>query len=87
VDLSGLKKACIRWGAHWRNLANTIEPSMCGSDTAFLGRIALTTGSEILSIICKKMKRGHVILNNPKSLINLHTKLKYLASPVPKNGS
>jgi len=26
----------IRWGAHWRNLANTIEPSMCGGDAAFL---------------------------------------------------
>jgi len=25
-----------RWGAHWRNLANTIEPPMCGGDAAFL---------------------------------------------------
>jgi len=25
-------EACIRWGAHWRNLANTIEASMCGTD-------------------------------------------------------
>jgi len=24
-----------RWGAHWRRLANTIEPSMCGGDAAF----------------------------------------------------
>jgi len=22
--------------AHWRNLANTIEPSVCGGDAAFL---------------------------------------------------
>jgi len=22
------------WGAHWRHLANTTEPSMCGSDAA-----------------------------------------------------
>jgi len=25
---------CTRWGAHWRHLANTIEPSMCGGDAA-----------------------------------------------------
>ena len=30
------KEARIIWGAHWRNLANTIEPSMRGSDSAFL---------------------------------------------------
>jgi len=26
-------------GAHCRNLANTIEPSMCGGDAAFLCKI------------------------------------------------
>jgi len=35
-DSGGAKEPCIRWGAHWRNLANTTEPSMCGSDVAFL---------------------------------------------------
>ena len=25
-----------RWGAHWLHPANTIEPSMCGSDAASL---------------------------------------------------
>ena len=25
---------CSRWGAYWHNLANTIEPFVCGSDTA-----------------------------------------------------
>jgi len=25
---------CTRLGAYWRHLANTIEPSMCGSDVA-----------------------------------------------------
>ena len=29
-------------GAHWRHLANTIEPSLCGGDAA-LCRITLTT--------------------------------------------
>jgi len=30
------------WGAHWRHLANTTEPSMCGGD-ATLYQITLTT--------------------------------------------
>ena len=29
-------EACMRWGAHWRNLANTPEQSMSGSDATFL---------------------------------------------------
>jgi len=29
-------EVCVRWGAHWRHLANTIELSMCGGDAAFL---------------------------------------------------
>jgi len=24
------------WGAHWHNLVNTIEPSKCGGNVAFL---------------------------------------------------
>jgi len=36
LDSGGPKEARIRptWGAHWRNLANTAEPSMCGIDAA-----------------------------------------------------
>ena len=30
----GGKDACIRWVAHWRNLANTIESSICVGDAA-----------------------------------------------------
>jgi len=30
------KEACVRWDAHWRNLANMTEPCMCGGDAAFL---------------------------------------------------
>jgi len=30
------------WGAHWRHLKNTTEPSMCGGDAA-LCQITLTT--------------------------------------------
>jgi len=33
---------CTRWGAHWHNLANTIEPSVCRCDAAFC-QITLTT--------------------------------------------
>ena len=30
------------WGAHWRHLKNTTEPSICGGDAAFC-QITLTT--------------------------------------------
>jgi len=30
-------------GAHWHNLTNTTEPSMCGGDAALLYKITLTT--------------------------------------------
>jgi len=36
VDSGGRKEACIRWGAHWRHLANTTEPSVCGSDAPYV---------------------------------------------------
>jgi len=29
VDSGKRKEACIRWGAQWRNLANTTEWYMC----------------------------------------------------------
>jgi len=32
----GLRKHVVDGDAHWRNLANTTEPSMCGGDVAFL---------------------------------------------------
>ena len=32
------------WGAHWRHLANTIEPPLCSGDAA-LHQITLTTCS------------------------------------------
>ena len=32
----------VLWGVHWRHLANTTEPSMCGGDAA-LCQITLTT--------------------------------------------
>jgi len=35
-------EACIRQGAQWCHLANTTEPSMCGSDAACC-QITLTT--------------------------------------------
>ena len=36
------KRKHVRWGAHWRTLANTTELSMWGSDAAFC-QITLTT--------------------------------------------
>jgi len=38
----GPKKALLDMGPHWRNLANTIEPCVRGSDAA-LRQITLTT--------------------------------------------
>jgi len=32
----GPRKHVYRWGADWRNLANTIKPFMCSGDAAFL---------------------------------------------------
>ena len=32
----GPRKHVLHEDAHWRNLANTIESSVCGGDTAFL---------------------------------------------------
>jgi len=39
------------WGAHWRHLANTIEPSACGGD-AVLCQITLTTCYFYTSLFC-----------------------------------
>jgi len=30
------KHSYVRWGSHWRQLVNTVEPSMHGSNVAFL---------------------------------------------------
>jgi len=30
----GCRLECTRWGAQWRQLANTTEPSVCGGDAA-----------------------------------------------------
>jgi len=38
----GPRKHVLRGCAHWRHLANTIEPSMCSSDVA-CSQITLTT--------------------------------------------
>jgi len=35
VDSDGPKEGCVTWDAYWRNLANTIEPSVCCGDAAF----------------------------------------------------
>jgi len=36
MDSGELKEACVRLGARWRNLVNTIEPAVYGGDAAFL---------------------------------------------------
>jgi len=42
--LVGPRKHVLDGGAHWRHLANTTEPSVCGGDAA-LGQITLITRS------------------------------------------
>jgi len=49
---------CI-WGAHWRHLANTTEPSMCGGDSA-LCQITLTTC--LSRVRPKKTVQGHLLV-------------------------
>jgi len=58
LDLGGPKEARIRWGAHWRHLANTTEPSMCGCDAA-LCQITLTSCSfSVHYFVCWMMMCG-----------------------------
>ena len=45
----GCRLACTRWGAHWRHLANAVEPSVCGGSAA-LCHITLTTCSQLLQV-------------------------------------
>ena len=42
VAMATIFLAFYMWGAHWRHLATTTEPSMCGGDAA-LCQITLTT--------------------------------------------
>jgi len=41
IAITGSMAFCIS-GAHWRHLANTTEPSVCGGDAA-LRQVTLTT--------------------------------------------
>jgi len=56
----GPRKHVLDGGAHWRHLANTIEPSMCGGSAAFTSNyfdhlllLLWPTGSEV---------EGHIII-------------------------
>jgi len=42
VAMSTIFLAFYIWGAHWRHLANTTEPSMCGDDAALCQIILIT---------------------------------------------
>ena len=57
-------------GAHWRNLANTTEPSMCGGDAAFLSNyfdqlFVIIIINVILAICTRDIMRGEVNANIP----------------------
>ena len=42
VDSGGPKEACVRRRSHWHHMANTIELSMCGGDTALCENTLIT---------------------------------------------
>jgi len=44
MDLGRQKEACFTWGAHWRRLANMIEPSMSGGLAKTAEPIAMLFG-------------------------------------------
>jgi len=51
------------WGAHWRHLKNTTEPSMCGGDAA-LCQITLTTCIAVCLLWCDCHKFYYDILKD-----------------------
>jgi len=57
---SGNYASPCRWGAHWRHLANTTEPSVCSSDVAVC-QITLTT--------CSVTGRLHVVYHFPSTAV------------------
>jgi len=52
----GCRFGCARWDAHWRHLANTTEPSVCGGDAA-LCQITLTTLILLLLVLLLNVLR------------------------------
>ena len=49
------------WGAHWRHLKNTTEPSMCGGDAA-LCQITLTMHLLIYGVASHDVCVGDLVL-------------------------
>jgi len=66
LDSGGPKKACIRWGAHWRHLANTIEPSLRGGNAACC-QIILTTCYSLRFGQWGDLLRKYIIIRRPIS--------------------
>ena len=65
------------WGAHWRHLKNTTEPSMCGGDAA-LCQITLTTCSMLGVLFVSTFIRHCMTEENLTGLItisNSHIKM------------
>jgi len=70
------KEACVRRGAHWRNLANITEPSMCGGDAAFCQN-TLTT-----CFICSR-KHSYIIMTFIASVSRVRISLLSTKSQIP----
>jgi len=75
----GARKRVLDGAAHWRNLVNTTELSMCGGDVA-LCQITLTTCSLLMPnvyVLIRKVLRSKSDLH---SLLNLTMKVMVLDS-------
>jgi len=57
----GWRLECTRWGAHWRHLANTTEPSVCGGDAA-LCQMTLCTRCVAMWCVCTGCVPGGIAL-------------------------
>ena len=63
----GPRKHVLDGSAHWRNLANTSEPSMCSDDTAFLSNysdhlLLLEITTVIMVALCTRTEHYIFIL-------------------------
>jgi len=55
LSLVGLRNRVLDVGAHWRHLANTTEPSVCGGDAA-LCQITLTSYYYVIYMVLRLMQ-------------------------------
>jgi len=74
-DVVWSQESIVRWGAHWRHLATTIEPSMYGGDPTCC-QITLTTEklecAPMLNVMAALPNIGGALYSTPESLVDAH---------------